>query len=161
MKTNLKLIPKKVSETSLETTYLVLPEHTNPMGNIFGGTIMSWVDITASIVAFRHCRTLVVTASMQELSFLHPIKLGHLVTLMASANYVSERSIEVGVKVVGENPVTGEKRHTSSAYLTFVSLDENGKAQQIPPLIPESKEEIQRFEDGKKRREQRLKLKKK
>lgn len=147
---------KSVSDSALETTYFVLPEHTNPMGNIFGGTVMSWVDITAAIVSFRHCRSLVVTASMDELSFLHPIKLGDLVTLKASINYTGPHSIEVGVKVIAENPVSGEKTHTSSAYLTFVSLDKKGKAQPVPQISPETKEENRRFEAGKKRYLDRL-----
>jgi len=147
--------PKKVSESALESTYLVLPEHTNAMGNIFGGTIMGWVDIIASIISFRHCRSLVVTASMDELSFLNPVKLGDLVTLKAAINYTSKRSLEVGVRVEAENPITGEKSHTSSAYLTFVSLGDDGKAQPVPPIIPETDQEKKWFEEGKARYEER------
>jgi len=155
-----KLKDKNAKDSEIESTYLVLPEHTNAMGNIFGGTIMAWIDMIASIVAFRHCRNIVVTASMDDLSFLHPVKLGDLVILKSKINFTSKRSIEVGVKVVAENPITGEQKHTSSAYLIFVSLDKNGKAIEVPQIIPESDCEKQRFEEGKTRRENRLKKRK-
>lgn len=138
-------------KSSLETTHLVLPEHTNAMGNIFGGTVMSWIDITASIVAFRHCRSLVVTAGMDKLSFLYPVRLGDLVTLKASVNFTSKRSMEIGVKVLAENPITGLKKHTSSAYLTFVSLDADGHAKEIPQINPKTAEEKRRFKAGSER----------
>lgn len=147
---------KKVSESALESTYLVLPEHTNAMGNIFGGTIMAWIDIIAAIISFRHCRTLVVTASMDDLHFMHPVKLGELVTLKASVNFTSNRSLEVGVKVLAENPLTGDSRHTASAYLTYVSLDSAGKVLPVPAVIPESADEKRRYEEGRQRREMRL-----
>lgn len=150
-----KVFSKKVSESKVETTYMVLPEHTNPLGNIFGGTIMAWVDITASIAAHRHCREQVVTAAVDELHFLHPVKLGDLVTLKASVNYVGTRSVEVGVKVIAENPISGMCKHTSSAYLVFVALDNSGKAQKLPELILESDEDKRRFAEGKKRQEHR------
>ncbi len=147
---------KPVSLSKTENHHMVLPEHTNPMGNLFGGTLMSWIDETASIASFRHCRTLVVTASMDSLSFITPVKLGELVTLKSSVNYTSNRSIEVGVKVFAENPIKGEERHVASAYLTFVSLDKKGKAQPVPPVFPETLEEKKRYEAGRQRREERL-----
>ncbi|MBF0103869.1 MAG: acyl-CoA thioesterase [Deltaproteobacteria bacterium] len=152
---------KKTSESSLESTYMVMPEHTNPRGYTFGGTIMAWVDITAGVVAFRHCRTSVVTASMDELSFLYPVNLGDLVTLKASVNFTSRHSMEVGVKVLAENPITGESSHTATAYLTFVSLDKNGKTLPIAQVIPETDEHIRRFEAGKARYQERLNKRKK
>ena len=136
---------------------MVLPEHTNAMGNIFGGTIMSWVDITASIVAFRHCRNPVVTASMQEMSFLHPVQLGDLVILKASINYASKRSVEVGVRVESENPLTGRRQHTSSAYLTFVALDSDNKAMVVPEVIPETDIEKERYQKAEQRYQSRKK----
>ena len=151
------LPPKKVSESTLESTHMVLPEHTNAMGNIFGGTIMSWVDITASIVAFRHCRNPVVTASMQEMSFLHPVQLGDLVILKASINYASKRSVEVGVRVESENPLTGRRQHTSSAYLTFVALDSDNKAMVVPEVIPETDIEKERYQKAEQRYQSRKK----
>jgi acyl-CoA hydrolase len=126
------------------------------MGNIFGGTIMSWIDITASIVAFRHCRTAVVTASMDDLHFLHPVRLGELVMLKGSVNFTGNRSLEVGVKVIAENPLTGEQRHTASSYLTFVSLDADGKATPVPPLLPATAEEKRRFAEGQARKQARM-----
>lgn len=155
----MKLKPKKVSDSELMTAYHVLPSHTNAMGNIFGGTLMAWMDSIASIVAYRHCRSVVVTASVHELSFLYPIQLGELVTLNAKVNYTSKRSVEVGVKVLAENAITGEKRHTSSAYLIFVSLDKHGQAQNVPQIIPQTTDEKRRFKEGEKRREMRLQKK--
>lgn len=148
----------KVSK--VENTYLVLPEHTNAMGNIFGGRVMAWIDMIGSISAFRHCRSQVVTAGMDQLDFLYPVYLGELVTLKAVVNYTSKRSVEVGVKVIAENPITGDERHTATAYLTFVSLDEEGNVQAVPQVSPKTAEEKRRFNEGKKRRSQRLKNKK-
>lgn len=142
---------KRIEESQIENNYLVLPEHTNPLGNIFGGTVMAWIDITAGIAAFKHCRTIVVTASMDKLTFLHPVRLGDLVTLKASVNYASERSIEVGVRVEAENPITGKRAHTSSAYLTFVSLDDSGQAQRVPRVEPNGEVQIRRYQAGEKR----------
>lgn len=153
--------PKLVSASQVENNYLVLPEHTNSLGNIFGGTVMSWIDITAAIAAYKHCRTLVVTASMDHLTFLHPVRLGDLVNLKASVNFASKRSIEVGVRVESENPLTGERQHTSSAYLTFVSLGDEGHAKEVPPLIAKSKAELRRMKDGQKRYQYRKSLRQK
>lgn len=151
---------KTVSESSLETTYMVMPEHTNPLGNVFGGTIMAWIDVTAGIVAFRHCRSVVVTASMDELHFLNPIKAGDLVTLKASVNYTGHRSLEVGVKVVAENALTGHSKHTASAYLTFVSLTKDGNVVPVPKINPQTPDEKRRFIEGEERKQQRLNNKK-
>lgn len=148
----------KVSK--VENTYLVLPEHTNAMGNIFGGRVMAWIDMIGSISAFRHCRAQVVTAGMDQLDFLYPVYLGELLSLKAIVNFTSQRSVEVGVKVIAENPITGEERHTATAYLTFVSLDEQGQVQDVPQVLPKSADEKRRFSEGKKRRAQRLKNKK-
>ncbi|OVE81324.1 hypothetical protein BVY03_03830 [bacterium K02(2017)] len=147
----------KPATNRLETTYLVLPEHTNFMGNIFGGTIMSWIDTTAAIVAFRHCRSIVVTAAMDDLSFLSPVHLGDMVNLKAAVNFTSKRTIEIGVKVWAENPITGKTRHTSSAYLSFVSLNKKNKAQLIKPVTPKTIDEKRRFKEGERRYKQRLK----
>ena len=138
---------------------MVLPENTNPLGNVFGGSMMSWIDLTAAIAAFRHCRSIVVTAAMDDLFFIHPVKLGDLVILKASVNYTSKHSVEVGVKVFAEDAVVGKRRHTASAYLTFVSLDAKGKAKLVPSVIPNSAEEKRRFNEGRVRREERLQKK--
>lgn len=149
-----------ISESALETTHMVMPEHTNAMGNIFGGTIMSWIDIIAACISYRHCRCAVVTASMDDLHFIHPVKLGNLVTLKGSVNFTGRTSLEVGVKVLAEDPLTGEQNHTSSAYLTFVALDNAGKPIEIPQGIPKTEDEIRRFAEGKKRRDLRLERRK-
>jgi len=160
MSVNKKSDCRTVSYSKTENTFIVLPEHTNPLGNLFGGTMMSWIDITGSIAAIRHCRNIVVTAAMDDLFFIHPVKLGDIVTMKASVNFTSPHSVEVGVKVFAENAIDQVKLHTASAYLTFVSLGRDGKVQDVPPVLPESAEEKKRYEAGRKRREQRLKRKK-
>jgi acyl-CoA hydrolase len=149
--------PKPVSASSAEFTHLVLPPDTNALGTIFGGRIMEWVDIAASIVASRHCRQVVVTASMDALHFLAPVKVGDIVILKASVNYTHRTSMEIGVRVESENPLTGERRHTSSAYLTFVALDANGRPTAAPEVLPRTEDEKRRFEAAKKRYEYRVK----
>jgi acyl-CoA hydrolase len=148
--------PKAVSASSAEFTHLVLPQDTNALGTIFGGRIMEWTDIAAAIVASRHCRKTAVTASMDALHFISPIKLGDIVILKAAVNYTHKTSMEIGVKIESENCLTGIRTHTASAYLTFVALDEKGKPTTVPELICETKEEKRRFQAGQKRREQRL-----
>jgi len=148
--------PKPVSESRVETVELVLPNDTNPLGNILGGRVMHLIDITASIAAMRHARKRVVTAQTDELTFRHPIKLGHLIILRASVNYAGSTSMEVGVKVLSEDPVTGEQQHTSSAYLTFVAVNEEGQPSAIPPLLLETAEDERRNREAKQRRESRL-----
>ncbi len=152
---------KTVSESSAEFNHLVLPQDTNALGSIFGGRVMEWVDIGAAIVATRHCRRVSVTASMDALNFISPIKLGDIVILKASVNYVHNTSMEIGVRVEAENPLTGTRQHTASAYLTFVALDEGGHPTEVPPLLCKTAEEKRRFEEGKKRREDRMKRRKK
>jgi acyl-CoA hydrolase len=138
-------------------TQLVLPIHINAMGSIFGGTVMSWIDIAAAIAAQRHSNKEVVTASIDSLSFIAPVYKGWVVNLKASVNFTSRTSMEVGVRVDAENPKTGEVFHTASAYTTFVALGSNGKPAEVPSLILETPDEKRRFEAGKKRREDRLK----
>ena len=149
--------PKPVSESSAEFTHLVLPPDTNALGTIFGGRIMEWVDIAASIVAGRHCRQVVVTASMDALHFLAPVKLGDIVILKATVNFTRRTSLEIGVHVESENPLTGERRHTSSAYLTFVALGADGKPTEVPAVQPVTEEEKRRYTAAKARSEERLK----
>lgn len=148
--------PKPVSASSAEFTHLVLPQDTNALGTIFGGRIMEWTDIAAAIVASRHCRKVAVTASMDALHFISPIKLADIVILKAAVNYVNKTSMEIGVRIESENPVTGDRRHTASAYLTFVALDEKGKPTNVPGVICETDEDKRRYQAGQKRREQRL-----
>lgn len=148
---------KPVSASSAEFTHLVLPPDTNALGTIFGGRIMEWVDIAASIVASRHARQVVVTASMDALHFLAPVKVGDIVILKAAVNFTHRTSMEIGVRIESENPLTGERRHTSSAYLTFVALDANGKPNAAPAVLPQTDEEKRRFEEAKLRYEYRAK----
>jgi acyl-CoA hydrolase len=137
-------------------TQLVLPSHTNSLDTIFGGTVMSWIDIAAAIAAQRHSNQAVVTASIDQLSFIAPIKKGWVVNLKASVNFTSRTSMEVGVRVEAENPLTSELFHTASAYLTFVAVDAGGKPSEVPSLNLENETEKRRFAAAQKRRELRL-----
>lgn len=150
------LQPKPVSASEVIMTQLVLPIHINSLDTIFGGTIMSWIDIAAAISAQRHCNREVVTASIDQLSFYAPVKKGWVVNLKSKVNFVSKTSMEVGVQVTAENPRTGELSHTSSAYLTFVALDSNSRPTTVPDLVLETDEDRRRFEEGKSRRAARL-----
>jgi acyl-CoA hydrolase len=139
-------------------TEIVLPVHANALGTIFGGQIVSWIDIAGAIAAGRHARKIVVTASIDAMNFLAPVKVGQNVHIRASVNFVAKTSMEVGVRVDSENPLTGEMAHTATAYLTFVALDSNGKPTEVPPLLLVTDAEKRRFEEAKKRREARMSL---
>lgn len=147
---------KSVSSSQVIMTQLVLPSHTNAIDTIFGGTIMSWIDICAAIAAQRHSGREVVTASIDRLDFIAPVRKGWVVNLKASLNFVSTSSMEIGVRVDAENPKTGEVFHTASSYLTFVALGSDGRAAKVPGLILENEVQRRRFEAAKKRRELRL-----
>lgn len=150
-------VPASVSEVTM--TELVLPSHTNALSSVFGGVIMSWIDIAAAISAQRHSKSVVVTASIDALDFKAPVYAGWVVNLKAKVNYVGRTSMEVGVRVDAENTSTGEKFRTATAYLTFVAIDAAGSPIQIAPVVPETPDEKRRFEEAKKRRELRLKHK--
>ena len=147
---------KPVRESIAEYSEFALPYDANTLGNLLGGRVMHLVDLAGAMAALRHSRRPVVTASVDSLHFLHPVRIGRLVTLHASVNRVFRTSMEVGVKVVTENMMTGEREHTCSAYLTFVALDEQGKATAVPPVIPETDEERRRYQQAGERREYRL-----
>lgn len=147
---------KTVSETSLVTAIHMNPQDANPAGNVQAGIIMLQVDTTASIVAARHSRSNVVTASIDRLNFFHPVYIGDLLILSASVNLVGHSSMEVGVRVEAENTSTGKRRHTASAYLSLVALDEKGKPTEVPPLILETDEEKRRHLQAQQRRKMRL-----
>ncbi len=149
---------KKVSASAVEMREMVMPHHTNPQGTVFGGTVMSWMDIAAAMVAARHANRPVVTVHISDIDFIAPVKMGHHVHIQASLNYVGKSSMVVGVKVSSENPMTGEKRTTTKAYLTFVALDDLGKPTSVPELIVETEDERRRFENAKKRAEAKKKL---
>ncbi len=147
---------KAVSSSQVIMTQLVLPTHTNSLDTVFGGTVMSWIDICAAIAAQRHSNREVVTASIDQLNFIAPIKRGWVVNLKASVNFTSRTSMEIGVRVDAENPKTGEMFHTASAYLTFVALGADGKPTAVPQLIIDDIHEERRFKAALKRREERL-----
>ncbi len=146
--------PVRVSQS--EMTELVLPNDANIMGNVLGGKVMHLVDLCAAIAACRHCGSVAVTASVDHMDFRYPIHIGELVVLRASVNRAFHTSMEVGVKVFAESMLTGERRHTSSAYLTFVAVDESGERLAVPPVLPETDEEKRRYEQAGRRRTQRL-----
>lgn len=152
------LNPKPVRHSQVIMTQLVLPSHINSLDSIFGGVIMSWIDIAAAISAQRHCGREVVTASIDSLSFIAPVYKGWVVNLKAAVNFVSRTSMEIGVRVDAENPMSGDQFHTASAYLTFVALGSNGKPTPVPGLTLESSEDQRRWNAAQKRRENRLQL---
>lgn len=156
MNESLQLENKTVSRSQVVMTQLVLPSHTNSLDTIFGGTIMSWIDIAAAIVAQRHSGREVVTASIDKLDFIAPVKKGWVVNLKASINFTSKSSMEIGVRVDAENPKTQETFHTASAYLTFVAIGSDGKPTLVPGLTLENDDQRRRFENARKRRELRL-----
>ncbi|MBW1896952.1 MAG: acyl-CoA thioesterase [Deltaproteobacteria bacterium] len=152
---------KTVCETRVAMAQAMFPVDANQAGNVHGGTIMKLIDTAAGIAAHRHCRTNVVTASMDRLDFHEPIFVGELVVLHASINYVRKTSMEVGVRVESENMMTGKVRHTNSAYLTMVSLDENRKPKPVPGIVAETDDERRRSEEGRIRAKRRLELRQK
>jgi acyl-CoA hydrolase len=148
--------PKSVRTSQVEMTEMVLPNDTNRLGNLLGGRLMHMIDIAAAIAASRHTNRVCVTASVDELNFLHPIHQGEVVTLQASVNRAFNTSMEVGVRVTAENLLTGERKHANTAYLTFVAIDGQGMPVRVPPVTPESETEQRRFADASRRREHRL-----
>jgi len=137
-------------------TELVLPNHTNQLGNLLGGQLMHWIDICAALASSKHSQRVCVTASVDRIDFHHPIKLGNVVTLVASVNRAFRTSMEVGVKVFAESHILGTKIHTNTAYLTFVSVDENGKPVQTFEILPETDDEKRRYDEALERRRKRL-----
>src|SRR5947208_14047448 len=147
---------KSVRESQHETSELMMPHHGNNLGHVFGGVVLSMMDKTAAVGAFRHSRLNVVTASIDRVDFREPILVGDLVVMQASVNYVGTTSMEVGVRIEAEELLTGRRRHTNSCYLTFVAVDRDGRPIEVPGLIPETADEMRRFEAAKERRARRL-----
>src|SRR6201996_7610200 len=137
-----------VRESLSEYSEFALPTDANTLGNVLGGKVMHLVDLAAALAAVRHARCPVVTASVDQMSFLHPVHIGQLIMLQSSVNRVFRTSMEVGVRVQVENLLTGQRKHTSSAYLTFVAIDKNGMRVPIPPVIPETDDEKRRFKEA-------------
>jgi acyl-CoA hydrolase len=152
------LAPKPSRDSAVTMTEIVLPSDANALGTIFGGKIMSWIDIAGAIAAGRHARRVVVTASIDALHFIAPVKVGHIVHIRAAVNFAGKTSMEVGVRVDSENQVTGEVHHTATAYTTFVALDDHGRPTQVPQVQPETPPEKRRYEQAQKRRESRMRL---
>jgi len=150
------LSPKPSSESVVTMTQMILPSDANPLNAAFGGKVMEWIDVAGGIAAQRHCRRPVVTASMDDLHFHVPIRVGGIVTLVARVLAAFRTSMEVGVTVTAENPLTGEKHLATSALLTFVALDEQGQKTAVPPLLLSSLKEHQAFKEAETRRTERL-----
>ena len=153
------LSPKRSSESATEMVQVVLPNDANPLGFILGGTVMHLIDIAGAITCHRHTRTLLVTAAVDGLQFLHPIKIGDLIILKARVTCAFTTSLEVQVDVFSEETLTGRRLFTSRAYLTFVAISRDGAAVKVPPLIVETDEERKICEAAHARREERLKKK--
>ena len=149
---------RPVCESVSEYAELALPNDTNALGTLLGGKVMHLVDLAGALAAMRHARRTVVTASIDYMTFLHPVRVGQLVMLRSSVNRVFRTSMEVGVKVFVEDLLTGEVSHTSSAYLTFVAIDEQGNRVPLAPVIPETEDEKRRYLEAARRRAERLAL---
>jgi len=151
---------RPVRASMSEYAEMALPNDTNAIGTLLGGKVMHLVDLAGAMAAMRHARCTVVTASVDNMTFLHPIRVGQMVLLRSAVNRVFHTSMEVGVKVFVEDMVKGEVWHTSSAYLTFVAIDGEGRKVAVPPVVPETAEEKRRYEEAGHRRAQRLALNK-
>lgn len=148
--------PPRLSDSVLSE--LMMPNHVNPLGHVFGGVVLAMVDRAAAVAAMRHAGRTVVTASIDRVDFRQPIYVGELVTCRARVNYVGRTSLEVGVTVDAENLLTGELRHTNTCYLTFVAIDAQHRPVPVRPLLLETDEDRRRFAEGKIRRAARLRL---
>ena len=148
-------IARSVASTQSEMTEIILPNDANTLGNLLGGRLMHFIDLTGAMAACRYARSHVVTAAMDHIDFIQPVHVGDLLILKSSVNRAFNTSLEVGVKVWVEHPQTGVLLHVASAYLVFVAIDDRGRRQQVPALLPETPNEIRRFADALRRREHR------
>jgi len=146
---------KRVSESSMTTSRLLIQTDANVMGNVFGGAIMRYMDEIAGIVAFRHAEKNCVTASIDRMNFWAPAYVGNILIIKASVNYVGRTSMEVGVRIEAQDWKTGKVSHTGSCYLTFIALDAKGRPTAVPKLLLETEEERRRFKEGLTRRKLR------
>ena len=145
-------------DTRVEMTQIVMPAHTNGAGGVlFGGVVMQWIDVCAGVAAMRHSGGPVVTASIDRLDFMSPIRLGDIVILRAQVNFAHRTSMEVGCRVETEDPRTRARRYTTKAYLTFVSIDEQGRPRAVPAVAPQTEDEHRRCREAAARRAERLK----
>ena len=143
-------------ESEAVLTELMMPNHANIMGNVFGGHLLALVDRVAAVAAIRHSHKPCVTVSVDKVDFREPIHVGELITAFARVNFAGRTSMEVGVKVIAENVLTGEKRHTNSCYLTYVALNEQGEPSPVPSIVPETLDEKRRYERAAQRRASRV-----
>jgi acyl-CoA hydrolase len=150
------LQPRHPRESESVLTELMMPHHANIMGNVFGGHILSLVDRVAAVAAIRHSRKPCVTVSVDKVDFREPIHVGELVTAFARVNFAGRTSMEVGVKIIAEDVISGDKRHTNSCYVTYVALDEKGQPTEVPPIVPETPDEKRRYDRASKRRASRV-----
>jgi acyl-CoA hydrolase len=150
------MIPVKASQTLASSSHIVLPNDTNTLGNLMGGQLLHWMDIIAAISAHRHCKRVVVTASVGNVSFKKPIKLGDIVTLEAKVSRSFTTSMEVVIDVSIESQASGEKSISNQAMFTFVAVDQIGKAIEVPELIPESEQEKKLYDGALRRRQLNL-----
>jgi uncharacterized protein (TIGR00369 family) len=151
---------KRVQDSSVVMAQMMIPQDANPAGNVHGGVVVKLIDEAAGVVASRHARSNVVTASIDRMDFHTPVFVGDLLTVTAGLNLVGKTSMEIGVRVEAENLITGEVRHAATAYLTYVALDTQGRPRAVPPLILETDEEKRRSQEAARRRETRLAEKK-
>jgi acyl-CoA hydrolase len=149
-------VARPVRASQVTFADLAEPQSQNVAGTLFGGVLLGFIDRAAAFCAMKHAGRPVVTKSMDSVEFNEPIYIGELVVAMASVNFAGTTSMEVGIKVMAQNPITGEERHTNTCYATFVALDEDGRPTRIPQVLPETDEEKRRYEAGKQRREERL-----
>ena len=147
---------KAPTDSRVEMTQIVLPAHTNRFGTVFGGTVMSWIDICAAVSAMRHAGQLAVTASMDRVHFLSGARTGDIMVLQSQVNFTGRTSMEVGVRVEREDPISGDREHTASAYLTFVAVDEQGVPQPVPTVEPVTDVQRRRYEKGAARKKARV-----
>jgi acyl-CoA hydrolase len=147
---------KRIWESEVNSEIIVLPEDTNMFGDLYGGRLVEWMDNIGSITAFKHCRKKVVTGSIDSLFFLSPIKLGYIVHLHSMVTYTTKSTMEIEIDVFSENVNTGNKSNTTRAFFTYVALDENGHASEVPAIVPETDVEKARFQDAIKRSEYRI-----
>ena len=149
-------VPRPVRTSQVTFADLAEPQSQNVAGTLFGGVLLGFIDRAAAVCAMKHAGRPVVTKSFDDVEFNQPIYIGELVVAKASVNFTGTTSMEIGVKVYAQNPITGDERHTNTCYATFVALDENGRPARVPPILPETDEEKRRNEAGRARREERL-----
>jgi acyl-CoA hydrolase len=151
--TDQTLTPRPVQDSQSEMAEIVLPNDANPLGALLGGRLMHWIDLAGALAAHRHSRNYVVTASVDHIDFLVPVRVGDLVILRSSVNRVFSTSMEVGVKVFVEDYIADTAQHVASAHLTFVAIDGAGKRLKVAPVVPETDEQRRRYDDAGRRRE--------